>query len=111
MPGEWRGPVRGPARHALRCEKHPRSRRRRSLRRAPGSPGARRRRDSERGGPAMKFRVERDALADAVAWTAKSLPSRPSVPVLAGVLMRVADGQLQVSGFDYEVSKIGRAHV
>jgi DNA polymerase-3 subunit beta len=52
----------------------------------------------------MKFRVERDALADAVAWTAKSLPTRPSVPVLAGVLMRVADGQLTVSGFDYEVS-------
>ena len=52
----------------------------------------------------MKFRVERDALADAIAWTAKSLPTRPSVPVLAGVLMRVADGQLTVSGFDYEVS-------
>jgi DNA polymerase-3 subunit beta len=52
----------------------------------------------------MKFRVERDALADAVAWTAKSLPSRPSVPVLAGVMMRVADNALQVSGFDYEVS-------
>jgi DNA polymerase-3 subunit beta len=52
----------------------------------------------------MKFRVERDSLADAVAWTAKSLPSRPSVPVLAGVLLRVTDGRLQVSGFDYEVS-------
>jgi DNA polymerase-3 subunit beta len=52
----------------------------------------------------MKFRVERDALADAVAWTAKSLPSRPSVPVLAGVMLRVAGGQLVVSGFDYEVS-------
>jgi DNA polymerase-3 subunit beta len=52
----------------------------------------------------MKFRVERDALADAIAWTAKSLPTRPSVPVLAGVLMRVADSQLTVSGFDYEVS-------
>jgi DNA polymerase III subunit beta len=52
----------------------------------------------------MKFRVERDALADAVAWTAKSLPTRPSVPVLAGALMRVAGGQLTVSGFDYEVS-------
>ena len=52
----------------------------------------------------MKFRVERDALADAVAWTAKSLPSRPSVPVLAGVMLRVADGRLTVSGFDYEVS-------
>src|SRR5438270_546116 len=52
----------------------------------------------------MKFRVERDALADAVAWTAKSLPSRPSVPVLAGVLLRVGDNRLEVSGFDYEVS-------
>jgi DNA polymerase-3 subunit beta len=52
----------------------------------------------------MKFRVERDALADAVAWTAKSLPSRPSVPVLAGVLLRAAQGRLTVSGFDYEVS-------
>src|SRR4029453_528255 len=52
----------------------------------------------------MKFRVERDALADAVAWTAKSLPSRPSVPVLAGVLLRVGDQRLQGSGFDYEVS-------
>ena len=52
----------------------------------------------------MKFRVERDARADAVAWTAKSLPSRPSVPVLSGVLLRVADQRLSVSGFDYEVS-------
>src|ERR671937_237192 len=52
----------------------------------------------------MNFRVERDALADAVAWTAKSLPSRPSVPVLAGVMLRVTDGRLHVSGFDYEVS-------
>jgi DNA polymerase III subunit beta len=52
----------------------------------------------------MKFRVERDALADAVAWTAKSLPSRPSVPVLAGILLRVHQGRLTVSGFDYEVS-------
>ncbi|MBA3488864.1 MAG: DNA polymerase III subunit beta, partial [Longispora sp.] len=52
----------------------------------------------------MKFRVERDVLADAVAWTAKSLPNRPPVPVLAGVLLRVDDGHLTVSGFDYEVS-------
>ncbi|MDP9814956.1 DNA polymerase-3 subunit beta [Spirilliplanes yamanashiensis] len=48
--------------------------------------------------------MERDSLADAVAWTAKSLPNRPSVPVLAGVMLRVADGRLHVSGFDYEVS-------
>ena len=36
----------------------------------------------------MKFRVERDVLADAVAWAARSLPVRPSVPVLAGLLDR-----------------------
>jgi DNA polymerase-3 subunit beta len=52
----------------------------------------------------MKFRVDHDVLADAVAWTAKALPSRPSVPVLAGVMLRVTAGQLSVSGFDYEVS-------
>ncbi len=59
----------------------------------------------------MKFRVERDALADAVAWTAKSLPNRPPVPVLAGVLLRVDDGHLTVSGFDYEVSGQVRVQV
>lgn len=52
----------------------------------------------------MKFRVERESLADAVAWTAKSLPQRPPVPVLAGVLLAVDNHHLTVSGFDYEVS-------
>ncbi len=28
----------------------------------------------------VKFRIDRDTLADAVAWTARSLPTRPSVP-------------------------------
>ncbi|OLT40726.1 DNA polymerase III subunit beta [Saccharomonospora sp. CUA-673] len=56
----------------------------------------------------MKIRVERDGLADAVAWVARSLPSRPPVPVLGGVLLDAGgDGgsdALTVSGFDYEVS-------
>ncbi|TDE98745.1 DNA polymerase III subunit beta [Occultella glacieicola] len=53
----------------------------------------------------MKFRVERDVLADAVTWTARTLPSRPSVPVLAGVLLEAnTDGTLVLSTFDYEVS-------
>lgn len=52
----------------------------------------------------MKFRVERDVLADAVAWAARSLPVRPSVPVLAGLLIE-ADGEgLELSTFDYETS-------
>ncbi|HVH95288.1 MAG TPA: DNA polymerase III subunit beta, partial [Nocardioidaceae bacterium] len=54
----------------------------------------------------MKFTVERDVLADAVAWAARSLPVRPSVPVLAGLLIEtVDDGDgLQLSTFDYETS-------
>ena len=35
----------------------------------------------------VKFRVERDVLAEAVAWAARSLPARPPVPVLAGLLL------------------------
>ncbi|HEV8056610.1 MAG TPA: DNA polymerase III subunit beta [Nocardioidaceae bacterium] len=52
----------------------------------------------------MKFRVERDAFADAVAWAARSLPIRPSVPVLAGLLIETDDAGLVLSGFDYETS-------
>lgn len=55
----------------------------------------------------MKFRVERDVLADAVAWAARSLPARPPVPVLAGLMIdasRESGGSLVLSSFDYEVS-------
>ncbi|MEV7613107.1 DNA polymerase III subunit beta [Streptomyces sp. NPDC089799] len=52
----------------------------------------------------MKIRVERDVLAEAVAWAARSLPARPPVPVLAGLLLKAEDGTLSLSGFDYEVS-------
>ncbi|MEO7071221.1 MAG: DNA polymerase III subunit beta [Nostocoides sp.] len=53
----------------------------------------------------MKFRVERDVLAEAVTWVARGLPSRPPVPVLAGVLIEAdGEGTLTLSGFDYEVS-------
>jgi DNA polymerase III subunit beta len=51
----------------------------------------------------VKFRIDRDVLADAVAWAARSLPVRPSVPVLAGMLIDAAD-QLRLCAFDYEVS-------
>jgi DNA polymerase-3 subunit beta len=52
----------------------------------------------------VKFRVERDVLADAVAWAARSLPVRPSVPVLAGLLIEATDDGLVLSTFDYETS-------
>lgn len=57
------------------------------------------------GADIVKFRVERDVLADAVTWTARTLPSRPPVPVLAGVLIEAdIQGVLRLSSFDYEVS-------
>jgi len=52
----------------------------------------------------MKIRVGREVLAEAVGWVARGLPSRPSVPILAGMLVEAADGQVTVSGFDYESS-------
>jgi len=52
----------------------------------------------------VKFTVERDVLADAVAWAARSLPVRPSVPVLAGLLIETSDDGLVLSTFDYETS-------
>ena len=52
----------------------------------------------------MKFSVDRDVLADAVAWAARSLPVRPSAPVLAGLLIEAGDEGLVLSTFDYETS-------
>lgn len=52
----------------------------------------------------LKFRVVREDFADAVAWVARSLPTRPTIPVLAGVLLTGTDEGLTISGFDYEVS-------
>jgi DNA polymerase-3 subunit beta len=55
----------------------------------------------------VKIRVERDVLAEAVAWAARSLPARPPVPVLAGLMLDASTdngGRLVLSSFDYEVS-------
>ena len=52
----------------------------------------------------MEFRAERDALAEAVTWTARALPQRPPVPVLSGLLLEADADGLHLSCFDYEVS-------
>ncbi len=65
----------------------------------------------------MELRVDRDALADAVVWTARSLPARPPMQVLLGLLLEVTPGAsgaadgLEISGFDYEVSSRVRLDV
>ena len=51
----------------------------------------------------MKIVLERDVFAEAVAWTARALPARPTVPVLAGIRMQAGE-DLVLSSFDYDVS-------
>jgi DNA polymerase-3 subunit beta len=51
----------------------------------------------------VKLQVERDPFAEAVAWTARALPARPTAPVLAGMRLQ-AGSELLLSTFDYEVS-------
>ena len=52
----------------------------------------------------MRIRLERDVLAEAVQWAARSLPTRPSVPILAGLLLRADADGVTLSSFDYETS-------
>ena len=52
----------------------------------------------------LKFRLVREDFADAVAWVARNLPSRPAQPVLAGVLLTGSEDGLTISGFDWDVS-------
>ena len=52
----------------------------------------------------MKIRIERDVLAEAVAWAARTLPSRPSLPVLSGLVLAAESDGLTISSFDYDVS-------
>jgi DNA polymerase-3 subunit beta len=53
----------------------------------------------------VKFRVDRDVLAEAVAWTARSIPNRPgTLPQLSGIKVSTGQDGLSLSGFDYETS-------
>ena len=58
----------------------------------------------------MKIQIERDVLAEAVAWTARALPARPTVPVLAGMRLH-AGSEFTLSSFDYDVSAEARIPV
>ncbi|MDO5077635.1 DNA polymerase III subunit beta [Corynebacterium sp.] len=57
---------------------------------------------------AVSFRVTQDDLANAVAWVARSLPSKPTQPVLRAMLITADDEGLELAGFDYEVSTKAR---
>ena len=53
----------------------------------------------------MRFQVNRNQLAQGVAWAARHLSTNPTKPVLAGIRLEVTnDLQLKLSAFDYQTS-------
>ena len=52
----------------------------------------------------MRFTVDRDVFNEAVSFTAKLLPQRPTQPILSGVLLIAEDETVELGTFDYETS-------
>ena len=57
----------------------------------------------------MKVEIDSSAFSEAVSWTTRIIPARPATPILTGVKLEAADGTLQLSAFDYEIS--ARHHI
>jgi len=53
-------------------------------------------------GSEVRLRVEHDTLADAVAWTARTLPK--TAGTLSGILLEAADDSITLSSYDMDVS-------
>lgn len=52
----------------------------------------------------MKLSIDPKLLAETAAWAARTIPNRPTLPVLAGLLLEADNDQLTVSAFDYDAS-------
>ena len=52
----------------------------------------------------MKFQVDRDVMADAVAWASRTLPTKSTQPLLTGMHLVADKSGLTLSGSDADVS-------
>lgn len=52
----------------------------------------------------VRLRAAKDDLAEAVGWVARNLPTRPTQPILRGMVFVAGDDGLEIAGYDYEVS-------
>ncbi len=52
----------------------------------------------------VRFRAQKDDLSEAVSWVARNLPTKPTQPILRGMVFQADHDGLQVAGYDYEVS-------
>jgi DNA polymerase-3 subunit beta len=59
--------------------------------------------DGSTKGALVKFRIDRDVLAESVSWAARTLPSRPTMPVLAALRLEADADGIRVAGYDHEV--------
>jgi len=57
----------------------------------------------------VKLTLDARALADAAGIAVRALPTRPPVLVLAALKLHAGDGQLAVTGYDYDVSAYATA--
>lgn len=54
----------------------------------------------------MRLHLQRDTLMSAVAWAARTLPGRPTQPILSGLRVATTEGTVSLSSFDREVSSV-----
>lgn len=52
----------------------------------------------------MEFEISPAALRDTTQWVARMAPAKPAMPILAGMIIDTASGNLVCETFDYEVS-------
>lgn len=52
----------------------------------------------------MKATVAPSVFADTMAWIVRAINPKPHLPILSGVMLEAADGQLRLSVFDYDVT-------
>jgi DNA polymerase-3 subunit beta len=52
----------------------------------------------------VKIEIEHAVFHEAVSRGAKALSARPATPILAGMLLRAAEGRLHASAFDFELA-------
>ncbi|MEU4399747.1 DNA polymerase III subunit beta [Micromonospora orduensis] len=52
----------------------------------------------------LAFTANARTFADTIGWVAKHLPHKPTHPITAGILLTVADGQVNASAFDYDTA-------
>jgi DNA polymerase III subunit beta len=50
----------------------------------------------------VRFKTERDAFAEAVAWVGRTVSTRPTLPVLGGILLELGDDRMRLASTDLE---------